>query len=119
HEPTPPLADRIRRHPQIPRDLLVRRTRLGARQHDPRPQRQRLRRFRPPRPPHQLATFLIGQRQLGLRAPSPRHTPDPSTYPTNLRRRTLVTGTGPVHESAPPSPSEPGRTVESTTTLSS
>src|SRR5205814_8999201 len=47
-------------------------------------------------------------------------TPSVGEWAGTRRARThinLVTGTGPVHESAPPSPSEPGRTVESTTTL--
>ncbi len=73
-EPAPPLADRRCRHPQILGDILVGQT-IRARQHDPRPQRQRLRRLRPTRPPRQLGTLVIGQRQLGLRPPGPRHTP--------------------------------------------
>ena len=60
---------------KIIRDLLVRRTRRRARQHDPRPQRQRLRRLGPPRPAQQLRTFPLGQRQLGLRPSRPRHPP--------------------------------------------
>jgi hypothetical protein len=47
---------------------------LRARQHDPGPQRQRLRRRTSPRPSLQLITLIIGQHQHGLRASRTRHT---------------------------------------------
>ena len=64
----PPCA---RRHPQSVGDLLVRPPRSAQRQHDPRPQRQRLRRLRPPRPPRQLFALVVGEHQLRLRPPRP------------------------------------------------
>jgi hypothetical protein len=67
HEPLPPLADRRQRHTQSPGDLTVGQT-LRARQHDPRPPHQRLRRLRPTRQPLQRRPFLDAQsqrRQLG------------------------------------------------------
>ena len=70
-EPAPPLGDRVLHHPQVGRDLLVRRPGCGAGQDDPRPQRQRLRRLRPPRPPLQLVAFGAGQHQIRLRASRP------------------------------------------------
>jgi hypothetical protein len=42
---------------------------LCAGRHDPRPQRQCLRRLRPPRLPRQLTAFRIRQHKLGLRPP--------------------------------------------------
>ena len=84
-----PLAHRRPATPATRRDLLVGRP-VRARQHDPAPQRQRLRRLRPPRPTLQRLPLLIGQHQLGLRAPSPRHHPTPTLRSTNFRRRTLV-----------------------------
>ena len=49
HEPGPPLVHRLRPDTRTTRHVLVGRA-LRARQHDPRPQRQSLRRLRPPRP---------------------------------------------------------------------
>ncbi len=77
HEPSPPLVHRVRCDTQIGRDPLIRHPRLRARQHDPRPQRQRLRRGRPPRPPHKLLPFLTGEHQISFAAsrPSPINQP--------------------------------------------
>jgi hypothetical protein len=69
-EPAPPLADRGLRHP-LPRCDLVRQA-LGAAQHDPRPQRQRLR-GRPPlrrdhcdERPRQPAGHRVSPPRLGV-----------------------------------------------------
>src|SRR5204863_8084638 len=72
-EPGPPLAHRLLADPLPGRDRRVVQT-LRATQHDPRPQRQRLRRATPLRPPAQLITLVIGQLQHGLRASRTRHT---------------------------------------------
>src|SRR5665647_1406570 len=73
-EPGAPLADRGRRATQLRSDRLVVRT-VRTPQHDPRTQRQCLRGLPPTRPADQLATLLIGQRQLCFGATRARHTP--------------------------------------------
>jgi len=73
-EPGAPLADRGRRATQLRSDSLVVRT-VRTPQHDPRTQRQCLRGLPPTRPADQLATLLIGQRQLCFGATRARHTP--------------------------------------------
>src|SRR6266542_1056369 len=87
-EPGPPLGDRLGPNPQLGGDRLVRRA-LGAGQHDPTPQRQRLRRFRPPRPAHQRLALLIGQHQWHLGTTSLSHSRTIPDYSSNFRRRTL------------------------------
>ncbi len=72
-EPGPPLAHRWPGHPQSLRNLHIGQS-VGARQHDTTPQRQRLRRLRPPRPPRQHVTLPISENQLDLRASRLRHT---------------------------------------------
>ena len=59
-KPRAPLRHRSARQLQFLRHLRDGPA-LSTRQHDPRPQRQRLRRLPPPRPPHQHRTFLAGQ----------------------------------------------------------
>lgn len=88
-EPTPPRAHRLRPHPLLGRNLLVRLA-LSAAQHDPAPQRQRLRRV------HPAATTATASR-AAPRSGSPRppavpSAPRPATYTSsaNLRRRTLA-----------------------------
>ena len=71
-------------------DLLSARP-VGAHQHDPRPQRQRLRGLRPPSPAGQLLPLLICEHPHCLRASRAHAT----TYAPNLRRRTLVRNRGP------------------------
>ena len=71
-EPAPPLAHRGLRHPLAGGHFLVGQP-LGAAQHDPRPQRQRLGGLAPARPPGQRLTLLLGQHQLSLRSPACRH----------------------------------------------
>ena len=61
-------------HPAII-DKMVLVQPLAARQDDPAPQRQRLRRLRPPHPPCKLLPLLTGELQRGLRASSARHAP--------------------------------------------
>ena len=90
-EPAPPLGHRVRHHPQVGGDLLVRRPGFGAGQDDPRPQRQRLRRLRPPRPPIQLVTLGAGQHQLSLRRPGRWPSNKPSTPAASNRLRHLST----------------------------
>src|ERR1039458_8332087 len=68
-EPPPPPGHRPLGHPQFRGDLVVVLA-VGAGQHDPGPQRQRLRGPGPPRPPGQLRAFLPGQLQPGLRPPA-------------------------------------------------
>ncbi len=71
-EASAPLADRLRRHPQLPADLPVGAIVLAG-QHDARPQRERLRGAVPPRPLEQ--SFVLFHRQLNgleLRATSHR-----------------------------------------------
>src|ERR1039457_3058636 len=77
--PPPPLAHHPLRHPEPGRDLLVRRS-LRARQHDPRPQRQRLRALLPPRPPLQDGPLVFCQLQRRLRAPSSCHSSSLPNY---------------------------------------
>lgn len=62
----PPPGHSAGYDPQILRDLLVRRGR-GTREHDPRPQRQRLRGLRSPDPLGQLLPLAIGQHHIGFR----------------------------------------------------
>src|SRR6266511_3090904 len=88
-EPGPPLGDRLGPNPELGGDRLVRRA-LGAGQHDPTPQRQRLRRFRPPRPAHQRLALLIGQHQWHLGTTSLSHSRTIPDYSSNFRRRTLA-----------------------------
>ena len=73
-EPGPPLTHRRLSHALTHRNILVAQPRRAA-QHDPRAQRQRLRRRPPPSPPLQLDPLLLRQLQHGLRATSSRHTP--------------------------------------------
>ena len=73
-EPRPPLADRVRRTPHPLCDGLVVQA-FPARQHDPTPQCQRLRRLPPPRPPGKLFPLLIGELKQCLRASRAWHTP--------------------------------------------
>ena len=71
-EASPPLADGVRGHPQLPGDRDDRRYfRPRARQHNPCPQGQGLGRCRPTRPPLQLRPLVIRQQQrLQFRAPT-------------------------------------------------
>jgi hypothetical protein len=46
---------------------------VRAGRHDLRPQRQRRRRLRPPRPAQQLLTLILGQLQHSLRPTRPHH----------------------------------------------
>jgi hypothetical protein len=69
-EPVTPLRDRDPVTARLRRDRGVRPT-LRTGQHDPRPQRQRLRRRRPPRPPLQRLPLLLGQHDRDRR---PSHT---------------------------------------------
>jgi hypothetical protein len=71
HEPGSPSVHGAHAHPELRRDLLVRRA-LSAGQHNPCPHRQELRRLSPPRPPCQLGPLRLGQHQVGLRPPDPR-----------------------------------------------
>ena len=88
----PPLADGLRRHPLARRYRLVAQTR-GAAEHDPRPQRQGLRRLAPLRVAFQDAGNL--GRQVNLRHrptrphPHPHCHPSPVNYYTNFWLRTL------------------------------
>ena len=90
HEPGTPAGHRPWRHPQLGGDLLVRQP-VGAAQHDLRPQRQRLRGLRPPRPPRQLLPLGIGQHQLGLRPPRPQAVDQPVAAGPANRLRHLPT----------------------------
>ena len=74
-EPGTPPADRVRRAAHPPGNRFVIKT-LTAAEHDPGPQRQRLRGLRPPRPPRQLFTLIIGENQFNFRTPSSRHPPN-------------------------------------------
>ena len=71
-KPPAPLPNRRRRHPALPRDLRVRMS-LCAPQHDPRTQRQRLRRLPPTLPPNQLLTLGVTQLQHLLGTSSSCH----------------------------------------------
>jgi hypothetical protein len=66
-KPSPPPGHGSLGHAQLRRDGLVVLA-LSAGQHDLRPQRQRLRARRPPRPPGQLIPLLPGQLQPRFRA---------------------------------------------------
>ena len=72
HKPGPPLADGDLVDPQQLGDRGVGVT-LGAGQHDPRPQRQLLRRLRPTSPPLQRLPLLIGELKYSFRATRRRH----------------------------------------------
>src|SRR5215211_1825105 len=96
-EPCPPLADRRRMTPQLGPDLLVRRA-LGSGQHDPAPQRQRLRALRPSSPPLEHLTLLVAQHDLSRRpsplshqclpsSPMTTTTPDPTENSAELTAR--------------------------------
>src|SRR3712207_1756541 len=77
-EAPPPLADRLVADAEFRRDLLV----LGARragQHDPRPQRQGLRRRAPGRERGELPPLRVAHRQF--RKPPTRHCPNPPDPP--------------------------------------
>src|SRR3989442_3588041 len=92
-EPRSPLADSRLVHAHTRRDRLIRQT-LRARQHDPAPQRQRLRARASTRPPLQRLALLAAQHQLGLRPPPTRHTRTIRRSPTNreyLLTRDLAT----------------------------
>ncbi len=67
-EPAPPPGHVVLGGPQLRGHGLILPA-LGAGQHDPRPQRQHLRRLRPPRPPGQL--LPLGARQHEVRLPPP------------------------------------------------
>jgi len=70
-----PLANSGQRHPELTRDLAVGQA-VRARQHDPGPQRQRLRRFRPPGQTLQRLPFRLGQfQQRQLRTTAIAHQP--------------------------------------------
>ncbi len=89
-EPGPPLADRHDVTTQLLGHLRVVQP-VGTSEDDLRPQRQRLRRLRPPSPPPQLHTINLAQHQLGLPPPSSRPTPS-DNYSLKFRRRTLDRG---------------------------
>jgi hypothetical protein len=88
-EPPTPLPDGRRRHPTRDRHIRVRAA-LRTRQHNPRAQRQRLRRGPPALPSHQLLTLLVAERQLRLRTSCSGHATAYQIYLTNLRSRTLA-----------------------------
>jgi hypothetical protein len=78
-EPRTPLRHHVPRHPNVLGDLADRAA-IRTPQHDPGPQRQRLRRFPPPGLPGQHGALLVGQHHRNnLRA---RHHHSP---PTNNR----------------------------------
>ena len=69
-----PFTHRLRPHPHLGSHFLVGFT-CRTTQHDPRPLRQRLRGLRPPRPPLQRLTLVVGQHQLRYRPAPTRHSP--------------------------------------------
>ena len=83
-EPRAPLRHRRRVTPQICRDLIVGAA-LGRGQHDPAPQRQRLRRLRPPRPPLQHLALLAAQLHSHRRPSPPRAHRRPRSSSTTPR----------------------------------
>lgn len=72
HEAPPPLTDRRLVQPEpLGHQRVVRP--LGARQHDPTPQRQRLSALRAARPALERLPLVVTQHQLGLRSSTPPH----------------------------------------------
>jgi hypothetical protein len=78
-ETVPPLAHRRGATAQLSGDLDVRTT-FGRREHDPAPQRQRLRRLRAPSPPLEHLALIVAQDHRSGRSPT-------SCHPSPHRRR--------------------------------